>query len=114
MLFYAYIAYISKVITAYILPFKHNSLHLSTLMLRQRDYDVTIIIALLLRISLDLFYTPLYFDHQILKLRDIIWLLLYLASSMPHFLGKAQQLELDLYGNNILKNIVHNIEMTSN
>ena len=65
MLFYAYIAYISKVMTAYILPFKHYVLQLSSLILRLRDYDVTIEVALLWRISLDRFYTPLYFDHQI-------------------------------------------------
>ena len=47
----AYIAYISRVIIAYILPFEQHSLYLSTLMLQPCDYDVTIKIALLFRVS---------------------------------------------------------------
>ena len=61
----AYIAYISRVIIAYILPFEQHSLYLSTFMLRPRDYDVTIEIALLWGISLDQSYTLFCFDHQI-------------------------------------------------
>ena len=53
VVFYAYIAYISKDMSAYILPFNHNSLHCSSFMLRPRDYDVTIEVALLWRVSLD-------------------------------------------------------------
>ena len=58
VVFCAYIAYISKVMTAYILPIQHNSLHLSTVMLRSRDYDVKIEVSLLWRLSFDQFYTP--------------------------------------------------------
>ena len=52
VLFYADIAYISKVMTAYILQFKRNVLRLPSLILRSSDYDVTIEVAVLLRISL--------------------------------------------------------------
>ena len=52
---------------AYISPFKQYMLHLSTLMLRRCDYDVTIEIDLLWTMSLEQFYTPFYLDHQIVN-----------------------------------------------
>ena len=63
----AYIAYISRVIIAYILTFEQCMLHMSPLMLRPCDCDVTIEDVLLWSIFLDQFYTPLYCDHQILN-----------------------------------------------
>ena len=63
VVFHAYIAYISIVIFAYIFPTVQLITHLSTLMLRPCDYDVTIVAAPLLNILL-LLYLWTNFTHH--------------------------------------------------
>ena len=61
-----------------------HRLHLLSFMLRQCDYDVTIEVAMLCYIFVDIFYTPFYWDIPIMILLSLcIYTALHMKSSIP-------------------------------